>query len=387
MSTVFEDVQQRELNQQDEAQQIRARFKVVRSVVTGDETATDEDRKSAELAEVLALGTDAANFVIADLAACPSARAFVDAVMGATGGNDEFVYVTDKQLSDRIGKSTKTLQNYRNEFRAIKNHSALIEVKDNYQTPEGESFPHRYKCKLTALAVEAMQNAQLSPGWSGDAEAKMRAMKQSAEIVARGASFGALTPPKKRRKPTDAEVVESKLKAAAKGLEDAARRRPMVRNPDFEQLWELRQAVLASLEAFDQAYDFAPPTSIQDQEEEGGSTDAERTPDSSGFSHRMESEKERGVEKTSTRNDSTESTTYGIAEIPQMPENSPPGDSPTSLYLEDCQRIFDEELANGATETEARAAARRKPFVEWQREREEIFDRAFACLKGGRRDE
>jgi guanylate kinase len=379
MSTVFEDVQQRELNQQDEAQQIRARFKVVRSVVAGDETTADDDRKSAELAEVLALGTDAANFVIADLAACPGARAFVDAVMGATGGSDEFVYVTDKQLSDRIGKSTKTLQNYRNEFRAVKNHSALIEIKDNYQTPEGESFPHRYKCKLTALAVEAMQNAQLSPGWSGDAEAKMRAMQQSAEIVARGASFGALTKPKKRRRPTDGEVVESKLRAAAKGLEDAARRRPMVKNPDFEQLHELRQAVLASLKLFDQAYDFAPATSIQDQEEEGGSADVERTPDSSGFSHRMESEKEGGVEKTSTRNGSTESTTCEDT-------TDPPDDSPTSLYIQDCQRIYDEEIANGATETDARTASRRISFDEWKQQRVDAWERTFGGLKGGGRD-
>ncbi len=398
MSTPIIDLPEKDFDRHDEAQQLRAKFKIIRSYVPDDVSEADEDRRTAQQVEILALGTDAANFVIADLAPCSGARAFVDAVMGATGGSDEFVFVKDEELAERMGVSTKTVQAYRKEFCAVKNHSALIEVKPNYRDAvTHESFPHRYKCKLTALAVEAMGNAKLAPGWSGDTKAKMRAMKEAAEVVARGASFGGLTKPPKRRKPTDGEVVAGKLRLAANALADAGKRRSMVKNPNFEELRQLRQSVLASLKAFDEAFDFATPHSMLIQEEEGGSTPGEVLLDSSELSPRMEAEvvlagekiedvENAQVEKSSTCNDSIESTTCEVREIPQIAEKPSDDDSPTTLYIEHCQRIYDEEIANGATDKEARAAARRKSFAEWERERVEVWERTFAGLRGGKRD-
>jgi len=400
MSTVFEDLKQRDLTAQSEAQDKRARLTLVRGAVAGEAAPTDSpiESQDAHLAHVLALGTDAANFVIIDLASkCSTVRAFVDAVMGVTGGNDEFVFVTDEQLAARMGVSTKTVQVVRKKFMGVKNYSALIEIKRNFRDPKThESFPHRYKCKLTALAVEAMQNAQLSPGWNGDTQAKMRAMRDAAETVARGASFGALTPPMKRRKQTDAEVVDSKLRASTAALEVAARRRPMVKNPDFDRLWELRQAHIAALAAFDEAYGFESNYSMQIQKKEDGSERVQPLPDVPAHSSRMESEDldteaENGgqVEASSTCNGSTESTTCEDQEISPTGEKLPPEVSSTTLYIMEGEKIVKREMAAGLSETEAREVARNElgTHAEWKQDREETFDRVFGGLKGGRRDE
>jgi hypothetical protein len=398
MSTPFQDQDGHGYQRQSVADMRRARLRVVRTHIVADET--EADRQHAEHVQTLALGTDAANYVIADLAACPGVRAFVDAVIGVTGGGDEFVYVTDKDLAGRMGVSTATVATYRKQFMAVKNYSALIEIKHNYRDPTtNESFPHRYRCKVTALAVEAMQNAQLAPGWTGDTDAKMRAMKEAAETVARGASFGALTPPKKRKRPTDAEVLASSLKAARQVLEKARKRFSLVKNPDFEQIAELFKAVETEVKDASQAFGFATHVSIQIQREEDGNPSEADSPDFSDLSRRVEAEdlplgansevaetqvETAQVEKSLTCNDSTESTTCGNGEIPQKPPDQP---SPMSLYIQEGERIIDEEMANGATESEAREAARLKlgDYPEWRQARADIWERSVARLKGGGR--
>ncbi len=241
------------------------------------------------LAETFAIATDAASLLISDLDNRPQLRAFVDAVIGATGGDGDFVEVTDEELAKRLGRSTKTIQNYRKDFRKCDAHGLIIEIKDDWRDPVTfEPHAHAYKCKITGLAVEAMQDAQLSPFWSRGKEGKLKACEEAAARVALGAALGALRKPKKRKQAGDAEVMASKLRQATRALSAATARRAMVKNPDFDELWELRGALVASLGEFDAACGFV---STQDQ-----NTDQVET---GGV-----------VEKTSTQNDLAESVTY-----------------------------------------------------------------------------
>jgi hypothetical protein len=250
------------------------------------------DAPVVALAQDFALTTDAANLVIAYLDNRPQMRAFVDAVIGATGGEPYFVEITDEELAKRLGRTTKTVQNYRNEFREISEHGLLIEIKDNWRDPQThESHPHAYKCKITALAVEATQNARQSSQWTHDRKKRLKVLEDASAKVSAGATLGALRKAKRQKKPTDAEVVTRKLRMATNAMKDAAKRRDMVKNPDFEMLWELRQEHLAALSEFDEAYGF---TSMQDRIDQVETEQLENTQ----------------VENFSTQIDLTESTTY-----------------------------------------------------------------------------
>ncbi len=226
----------------------------------------DSDNAAAALAEEdFAQITDAANFLIADIDNRPELRAFVDAVIGATMGDPGFVEITDEELAKRLGRSTKSVQNYRNMFREVDAHGILIEIKDNWRDPiSGASHPHAYKCKITALAVEAMQDARTSPQWTRGAEGRSKALEDAAARVAQGATLGALRKPKRRKEPTDAEVMTRKLRLATNAVLDAAKRRGMVRNPDDAELWDLRQAHVAALKEFDEVCGFDTGISTQD---------------------------------------------------------------------------------------------------------------------------
>ncbi len=283
----------------------------------------DADNASDMLAEDFAQATDAANFLIADIDNRPEMRAFVDAVIGATMGDAEFVEITDEELAKRLGRSTKTVQTYRNKFREIDAHGILIEIKDNWRDPlTGASHSHAYKCKITALATEAMQDARTSPHWTRGAEGRSKALEDAAARVALGATLGALRKPKRRKEPTDAEVMTRKLRQATNAVLAAANRRGMVRNPDDAELWDLRQAHVAALKEFDEVCGFDTSISTQDsyiRSMERGQVEGQVE------RGQVEGQVERGqVEKTSTQNDSMKLTTYENGETQPAPVSPAP---------------------------------------------------------------
>jgi hypothetical protein len=278
----------------------------------------ESDNAAAALAQDFAQATDAANLLIADIDNRPQLRAFIDAVIGATAGEPEFVEITDDELAKRLGRSTKSVQVYRNEFREVDAHGILIEIKDNWRDPiTHASHPHAYKCKITALAVEAIQEARTSPHWTRGAEGRLKALEDAAASVSLGATLGALRKGKKRPPRTDADVMASKVKMAANALRRAAQLRAMVKNPNWEMLQELRQTVVDALEEFDAAGEFGESISTQDS--------YIRSMETQPPFLQVETQVEGGqVEETSTQNESTESTTYKNRETQPAPISHAP---------------------------------------------------------------
>ncbi len=362
MGTPFYDDDRRSYQERDQAQGQRAKLGLIRNAIAAGDAegeAGDEDRKILDLARGIAEGTDGVSFIIAELDNRPEMRAFVDAVIGATGGSDGFVEITDEVLAGRLGRSTKTVQEHRIKFRELDKHGLLIEIKEHWRHPETHaSHPHAYNCKVTLLAAEAVENAKLSTLWSGDAEDRARAMKEAAEIVTRGLLLGKPRKAKKRKMKTDAQIVALNFEQACKKIQDATKRRPMVKNPDLDQLWEARQKLLASLEEFDRAYGFEGAISMQDQEKKDGNAPGETVVDGA-----VETQVEVAqVEKTSTCNDSTESTVYGNREISGEPvtaaeippdESDPPLEDETAMYAREVRESLARKMAEGKTEAEA----------------------------------
>jgi hypothetical protein len=380
MSTSFNDFEKREYERQDEADERRQHLKVVRGAVAGGFDENDAlDREASILTQDFADTTDAASLLLTHLKFAPQLRAFVDAVIGAAGGADDFVEITDKILAERMGRSTKTVQSYRNEFRAWPDHGAIIEIKDNWRHPEtGESHAHAYRCHIDKLAVEAMQNARVSAEWSRN---RHKAMEEAARTI--GDSAPCFPPRKvKKRKPvSDAEMVKRNLKQSAELLSRAAGLRPMVRNPDYDVLYELSNQLAAQLKAFNEAFGIETPTSTQKKEVRRVETDAPAAPsEPSAESTCMEAENgverqvEGGVvEKTSTWNDSTESTTYRNRAF--SPPEFPPGGGDPEMDAEQPETVDDGAVEEfyyppGASDEEIDA----------------IWERACGRLKGGARD-
>jgi hypothetical protein len=373
VSTPFFDDDERSYRGRDEAQQRRARLTVVRSTIDNEETGIEGDETLA-LLHTFARTTDATNLLISELDNRPELRAFVDAVIGATGGSSEFEKVTDQDLAKRLGRSTRTVANYRNEFRAVDRHGLLIEIKDHWRDPDTlESHPHQYKCKLTALAVEAVRNAQLSPQWARGEEGKLKALEDAAADVALGATLGAPRQPKKRKTPTDAEVMAGKLRQAANAVGVASKLRGMVRNPNFEQLWELRESLHAALEEFDEVCGFETRVSTQEQYKKSGNAPVEVVLDSSDLSRRVEAVKVAQVENFSTQNGSAESTVY---------ENQPDTAPPEPAYLRDAP----EPSLPTSEGTENLPMLGRHGDLPGAslREAEQLWKSAFGNLEGGR---
>jgi hypothetical protein len=368
MSTPFKDDDKRSYWERDEANKKRANICLVRHAVAADQHTEavlgDDDGRIAKLATEIAEGTDGLNFIVAELDNRPELRAFVDAVIGATGGSDDFVEITDKELAARLGRSTKTVQDYRVKFREIDNHTLLIEIKDNWRHPDTHvSHPHAYKCKVTALAAEALQNAKLSPLWSGDTKARVKVMKEAAETVTKGLSLGKPRSSKKRKQKTDAEKVDLKLAQVAALLDEIASLRSMVKNPDFARVWESCQKVDDSFNRVRQAYDFEGAISMQDQEKKDGNA-----PGDVSVAEVVETQVEAGqVEKTSTCNDSTESTTcenheffdapVKVPEIPPDAEHTCPSPPVEPELIE--ERVFIMCEAGDVAEVKAARIARR----------------------------
>jgi hypothetical protein len=400
MSTPFIDFEEREHDRQQEAEERRRHLKIVRGAVAGGEDENDAlDREAAILTQDFADTTDAASLLLTHLKFAPHLRAFVDAVIGATGGLDEFVEVTDEVLAERLGRSTKTVQSYRNEFREWPDHGAVIEIKDNWRHPDThESHAHSYRVHIDKLAVEAMQNARVSPEWSRN---RHKAMQEAARTVGDSAPCFPPRKPKKRRRVSDAETVARNLQQGAKLLKEAANLRPMVRNPDYDVLYELRRQLAEQLKAFDEAFgiedDFHANTEVRSMEMDSPAAPSEPSAESTRMEAENEVERqvEAGqVEKTSTCNDLTESTTYENQEFPP-PEFPPRSTDPETAreyqklseeYARDVKKAITDKVASGKTPEDAYAEAECEigEFEQWMDCRPtQYLDSVFDQLRGG----
>jgi hypothetical protein len=402
MSTPFIDYETREYERQQEAEERRQHLKIVRGALTGEDANDALDREAAILTQDFADTTDAASLLLTHLRFAPQLRAFVDAVIGAAGGLDDFVEITDEVLAERLGRSTKTVQTCRKEFREWPDHGAVIEIKDHWRDPETlESHAHAYRCHIDKLAVEAMQNARVSPEWSRN---RHKAMEEAARTVGDSAPSFPPRKPKKRRRVSDAETVRRNLEQSARLLKEAADLRPMVMNPDYDVLYELRRQLTEQLKAFDEAFgvegDFHANTDIRSMEMVTPAPPSEPSAESSHMEAENEVERqvEGGVvEKTSTWNDSTESTTYENRDF-SPPEFPPRSDDPETAreyqklseeYARDVHKAIAEKRASGKTPEDAYAEAEREigEFDEWMDRRPvQYFDSVFDRLRGGEPD-
>jgi hypothetical protein len=380
MSTPFIDFEEREHERQQEAEERRRHLKIVRGVLTGEDENDALDREAAILTQDFANTTDAASLLLTHLKFAPQLRAFVDAVIGATGGSDDFVEITDEVLAERLGRSTKTVQTCRKEFREWPDHGAVIEIKDNWRHPDThESHAHAYRCHIDKLAVEAMLNARISPEWSRN---RHKAMEEAARTVGDSAPCFPPRKPKKRRRVSDAETVARNLQQGAKLLKEATDLRPMVRNPDYDVLYELRRQLAEQIKAFDEAFgiegDFHAKEGIRSMEMDAPAAPSEPSAESTCMEaeNEVEGQVEGGVvEKTSTCNGSTESTTYENQEF-SPPEFPPGSDDPETAreyqklseeYARDVKKAITDKVASGKTPELAYAEAEREigEFEQW----------------------
>jgi hypothetical protein len=347
------------------------------------------ENEAVTLAQDFADATDGASLCVTYLNMPPHLRCFVDAVIGASGGSNEFAEIPDEALAKRLGRSTKSVQNYRNEFRAWNEHGAIIEIKDNWRHPKTlESHAHSYRCHVTQLAVETVLDARLSPEWNRN---RRKVLEEAGQTVAEGAPCFPPRKAKRRRTVSDAETLRRNLQQSANLLDRATNLRPMVRNPDYAELYALRQQLAEKLQAFDEAYglesDFHVNTEEEHMENEAPSPSSEPSAEPSRME--VETQVETGqVEKVSTWNDSTESTTYGNANF--SPPEFPPGTDADegALYMREVRKFLAEKQASGRTEAEAFFEAQNEigEFEDWQKWRVKVWDSTFDRLKGGARD-
>jgi hypothetical protein len=310
----------------------------------------------------------------------PDLRDLVDGIIGLTGGTDEPTEITDEVVAERIGCSVKTVQRKRNDFRAWSDHGAIIEIKDNWRHPEThESHAHSYRCHITQLAVEAVLDARLSPEWNRD---RNKAIQEAALTVAESAPSFPPRKVKKRRKVSDAEVLRRNLQQAAKLVERATSLRTMVRNPDFEEVWQLRQELAEKMKALDEAFGFESALVHLNTNVRSMDKDADHpSPEPSAEPPRMDTENEverqvdtSQVDKMSTWDDSTESTTYRNRDF--SPSEFPTAGGTTREAPDEPETVddgaVDEEFyyPPGISDEEANA----------------MWERAFGGLRGGARD-
>ncbi len=391
MSTPFIDLDPREYERHQDADERRRYFRVVRDHMAGGVEAAENE--AVTLAQDFADATDGASICITYLNMPPHLRCFVDAVIGASGGSNEFAEIPDEALAKRLGRSTKSVQNYRNEFRAWKDHGAIIEIKDNWRHPETlESHAHSYRCHITNYAVETVLDARLSPEWNRN---RRKVLEEAGQTVAESAPCFPPRKAKRRRTVSDAETLRRNLQQSANLLDRATNLRPMVRNPDYAELYALRQQLAEKLQAFDEAFglkaDFHVNTEEEHMENEAPSPSSEPSAEPSRME--VENEVERQVEggvveKVSTWNDSTESTTYENRDF--SPPEFPPGADADegALYMREVRELLARKAASGKTEAEAFEEAQNEigEFEDWQKRRAAIFDSICDRLKGGARD-
>lgn len=320
MTHLFVDQSQADYQHEQDAADRAAHLKLVHSAAVGGDEASDAEieRLAVDFADV----TDACNFILARYAKTskkfydPSKRVrdFLCAVIGATGGKSEFVEVSDKDLAARMGCSPRTLTYARNEFRSWPDHAKLLGIKDNYQTPDGESHSHAYLCRLTMMSAAATADARLVSGERGDVIA------EAARVEADSVPGYVNRPPKRRKKATDSQMVARELKHAAETLRKATARKPLARHVDRHELAELRRELAESLAAFDEAYGFHSGLSTQDTYTEQLETEECERPDVPPDEPRVEAAPDqRGVAKFAPPPDSTDSTTYDFEDVAEDP--------------------------------------------------------------------
>jgi hypothetical protein len=305
----FKDLEGAHVAEVNSAIEGRNHLKAVRATLAGGEVQATAE--AARLALDFSDVTDTASLIACSLGLPPDLRSFVDAVVGLTAGGLDFVEITDEELADRIGKGPKTVQRYRDKFREWGDHAALVQIKDNYRNPETfESIPHRYKCNITALAVEAALQARLDAGYGSDLDGRRKAMEDAADSVVKTAPVYAPSKKKKRKTYTDTEMFYRELQSAVTSLSSALSRRTLVRNPDFDKVYKQIGELEAQLAAVKAAY------GIQTVSTQNTLKDSVDIPPSSsdGFScdSRMDSTENAGqVDNLTTRPESIEPTTYG----------------------------------------------------------------------------
>ncbi len=185
------------------------------------------DTHAVALLDDFGHATDATSLLLAHQSCPPEFRAFIDAVIGAVRISSKkadsagYVEVDDKTLAKRAGRSTKWVQQHRNDLRAWqhKHDVALIDIRDHYREPDGTPHPHAYKIHIDRLAVDTVIEARRTPGWNSDPNA---AMEATARRISDSAPTFHPRKQKKRRKRSDAEIMESKYKQAAKLLGEIA---------------------------------------------------------------------------------------------------------------------------------------------------------------------
>lgn len=322
MTFPFTDQSQRDYLHEQDAAERAAHLKLVHSAAAGGDEAADAEVQ--RLAVDFADTTDACNFILSRYAQTskkfydPSKRVrdFLCAVIGATGGKAEYVEVTDEDLAARMGCSTKTVQNARNEFRSWPDHAKILGVKDNYREPlelGGKSHPHSYFCRLTLMSAAATADARLGVD-----------VREAARVEADSVEGFVNRAPKHRKKATDSQMVVRELKHAAETLRKATARKPLARHVDLQELAELRRQLVDSLAAFDEAYGFHAGISTQNTNTDTVETRECEKPVEPADERRVETSvgevESPQVENFSTHSDLTESTTYDFDESGSEPE-------------------------------------------------------------------
>jgi hypothetical protein len=175
----------------------------------------------------------------------------------------------------------------------------------------------------------------------------------------------------------------------------------MVRNPDYDVLYELRRQLAEQIKAFDEAFgiegNFHAKEGIRSMDMDALAAPSEPSAEST----RMEAENgvdtqvdTARVDKLSTCNDSTESTTYENQEF-SPPEFPLRRDDPETAreykrlseeYARDVKQAITDKVASGKTPELAYAETEREigEFEEWMDRRPtQYLDSVFDRLRGG----
>ena len=128
--------------------------------------------------------TDAASFLLSAWGCPPEFRGFIDVIVGLSGyraKSGEWFHASDEELSRRANRSTKWVQNQRQEFLKSQHqyNVAMVDIEDNDYN-DGHPIPHRYRVNLPRIAAEVTLNARQSKTWGSNPGI---ALEESAKIL------------------------------------------------------------------------------------------------------------------------------------------------------------------------------------------------------------
>ncbi len=188
-------------------------------VIRSESTTLSADEKLADFGYT----TDAANFLLASAECPPEHRPFIDALIGVAAESTDWFIASDKRIALRAGRSTKTVQRWRDAFDGWQKATSqtLVEIENNFTDGEGKHHPHKYKVHVARLAVEATEEARRSSRWSSNpAQAIARAAREKRKEIPDVTSRRA----RGRKREPDAETtIKAKLRMASTLIEQAAR--------------------------------------------------------------------------------------------------------------------------------------------------------------------